>query len=115
MVIKFLGGVVFIMLVVALLGVCIMVMERSIVRRERFRSFECGFDRFKSARVPFSLHFFIITIIFLVFDLEVLLMMPFIFLSKVRGGQVMVIGVVFFVVLLLGLWHEINEGGLEWS
>lgn len=103
MIIKILGGVIFILLVIVLIGVCMVVIERELVTRERFRRFECGFDRFKSARIPFSLHFFIITIIFLVFDLEVLLMLPFIFLPKYNGGQFILIGFVFFVVLLLGL------------
>lgn len=79
MVMKGIRGVIFIALVAVLVLLCMLVMQRDNITRDRLRSFECGFDRFRTARIPFSLHFFLITIIFLVFDLEVLLIMPFVF------------------------------------
>ena len=114
MVIKVVRGVLFILLVVVLLIVCIVVMQRERLSRERLSSFECGFDRFKTARIPFSLHFFLITIIFLVFDLEVLLIIPFIFFHGGVGLEQGLVGRFFFLVLIGGLVHEINEGRLEW-
>jgi len=41
-----------------------------------YHPFECGFERFSSARVPFSLKFYLIVVIFLVFDLEIVILIP---------------------------------------
>uniref|UniRef100_UPI00315D0C80 NADH dehydrogenase subunit 3 n=1 Tax=Glauconome virens TaxID=457868 RepID=UPI00315D0C80 len=84
----------------------------------KLTSFECGFDALSSSRCPFSLRFFLLALLFLIFDVEVVLVLPFLFsMSSVFLG----IGflskffvVMFMVVLFLGLAHEYNEGTLDW-
>lgn len=69
--------------------------------------FECGFDPNSSARIPFSLRFFMLAVIFLIFDVEVVLLFPLPYISlmgeKVVGRAVLV---VFLIILMGGLFHE---------
>uniref|UniRef100_UPI0030028BC9 NADH dehydrogenase subunit 3 n=1 Tax=Gnathophyllum americanum TaxID=390955 RepID=UPI0030028BC9 len=90
--------------------------KKSITDREKMSPFECGFDPKGSARLPFSLRFFLIAIIFLIFDVEITLLLPLILIMNVTNIQSWIMtSVFFFVILLLGLYHEWNQGALDWS
>lgn len=82
--------------------------------REKRSPFECGFDPKGNARIPFSLRFFVLAVIFLVFDIEIALLMP---LPLIMGWDMKIEGLVgglmFLVVLILGLLHEWREGSLD--
>nr|QQQ88795.1 NADH dehydrogenase subunit 3 [Hyalella armata] len=83
--------------------------------REKLSPFECGFDPFKKSRVPFSLRFFLVTIIFLVFDVEIALLLPMGLLSASSDPLFVVIsGFILMLILILGLIHEWNQGALTW-
>nr|URX56594.1 NADH dehydrogenase subunit 3 [Pennella sp. (in: crustaceans)] len=78
--------------------------------------FECGFDSKDLGRPLFSMHFFLLAILFLVFDLELVILFPFlIFLGSVQGLSFSAGGLLFLLILLLGLVFEWNQGFLEWS
>jgi len=84
--------------------------------REKTSPFECGFDPKNNARVPFSLRFFILAIIFIVFDIEIVLLIPIPILNTlINTIQAEIAAIVFLVILLLGLFHEWKEGSLNWS
>lgn len=84
----------------------------------KLTSFECGFDALSRSRCPFSLRFFILALLFLIFDVEMVLVLPFIFSLKVVFLSFSFLSkclvFVFMVVLFLGLVHEYNEGTLDW-
>nr|YP_010990148.1 NADH dehydrogenase subunit 3 [Polymesoda caroliniana]WOV69036.1 NADH dehydrogenase subunit 3 [Polymesoda caroliniana] len=84
----------------------------------KLTSFECGFDALSSSRAPFSLRFFLLSLLFLVFDMEVVLLLPFIYSLKSVFLSISMVAkmlcVVFILVLFLGLMHEYNEGTLDW-
>jgi NADH-ubiquinone oxidoreductase chain 3 len=80
---------------------------RSRTDREKTSPFECGFDPKNNARVPFSLRFFILAIIFIVFDIEIVLLIPIPIINTIINTiQAETAGIVFLVILLLGLFHE---------
>ena len=76
--------------------------------------FECGFDPKNSARIPFSLHFFLLAVIFLIFDVEVALLLPILLIIK--DGTIISLTALslFLFILLIGLFHEWREGSLDW-
>lgn len=82
--------------------------------REKISPFECGFTPFFSARIPFSTRFFLVAIIFLIFDVELILMFPVIFsLSESILFFTFYLGILFILILLIGLYYEINQGSLN--
>lgn len=89
---------------------------KGVLDREKLRRYECGFDPFIDSRRPFSLRFFLLAIIFLVFDVELIFLFPYI------GGVVnsfrflsLVFEILFLFILGWGLFHEWVEGSLEWK
>nr|YP_009504364.1 NADH dehydrogenase subunit 3 [Graphomya rufitibia]AWX64111.1 NADH dehydrogenase subunit 3 [Graphomya rufitibia] len=90
--------------------------KKTIVDREKSSPFECGFDPKSSSRLPFSLRFFLITIIFLIFDVEIALILPIIIIMNYSNLIMWTITtIIFILILLLGLYHEWNQGMLNWS
>nr|YP_010263900.1 NADH dehydrogenase subunit 3 [Spilarctia casigneta]UIF93594.1 NADH dehydrogenase subunit 3 [Spilarctia casigneta] len=94
----------------------IILSKKSFSDREKSSPFECGFDPKSSARIPFSLHFFLITIIFLIFDVEIALILPIIPLFKMVNFILWTkINFFFIIVLIIGLYHEWNQNMLNWT
>nr|YP_010290249.1 NADH dehydrogenase subunit 3 [Bunaea alcinoe]ULO26029.1 NADH dehydrogenase subunit 3 [Bunaea alcinoe] len=90
--------------------------KKSFMDREKCSPFECGFNPKSLARIPFSLHFFLITIIFLIFDVEIALILPIIYLFKTTNLIIwMKTNFFFMIILLLGIYHEWNQNMLIWT
>nr|YP_009995460.1 NADH dehydrogenase subunit 3 [Ochthebius salinarius]QNP09915.1 NADH dehydrogenase subunit 3 [Ochthebius salinarius] len=89
--------------------------KKSFMDREKSSPFECGFDPKSAARLPFSIQFFLIAVIFLIFDVEITLLIPLIMTLKITNMYMyMYISFFFFFILLAGLYHEWNQGALNW-
>nr|UUG47478.1 NADH dehydrogenase subunit 3 [Ips hauseri]UUG47491.1 NADH dehydrogenase subunit 3 [Ips hauseri]UUG47504.1 NADH dehydrogenase subunit 3 [Ips hauseri] len=90
--------------------------KKSFYDREKNSPFECGFDPKNLARLPFSLHFFLIAIIFIIFDVELTLFLPMILIYKISNLFTLSLCMSFFIfILLIGLFHEQNQGSLDWA
>nr|AND96072.1 NADH deshydrogenase subunit 3 [Onthophagus vacca] len=90
--------------------------KKSFMDREKSSPFECGFDPKSSSRMPFSLHFFLIAVIFLIFDVEITLLIPIILTLKISNiFNLMLIIIFFILILLFGLYYEWNKGALNWT
>jgi len=87
-----------------------------ITDREKNSPYECGFDPKGSARLPFSLRFFLIAVIFLIFDVEITLLLPVASIFNLsRVFSWLTTSVLFLAILLIGLYYEWAQGALEWS
>nr|YP_010564324.1 NADH dehydrogenase subunit 3 [Parapediasia teterrellus]UYX62347.1 NADH dehydrogenase subunit 3 [Parapediasia teterrellus] len=94
----------------------IILSKKTFSDREKSSPFECGFDPKSLARIPFSIHFFLITVIFLIFDVEIALIFPIINLFKFTNFIILTkTSFFFFLILLLGLYHEWNQNMLNWT
>nr|QTC08233.1 NADH dehydrogenase subunit 3 [Nigronia serricornis] len=90
--------------------------KKSFVDREKSSPFECGFDPKNSARLMFSLRFFLIAVIFLIFDVEIALLLPLIMTTYSSNIMIWLITTFMFIlILLIGLYHEWNQGALNWA
>nr|YP_008757575.1 NADH dehydrogenase subunit 3 [Octostigma sinensis]AEV44840.1 NADH dehydrogenase subunit 3 [Octostigma sinensis] len=98
-----------------ILIVSFLISKKMIMDREKSSPFECGFDPKKSARIPFSLQFFLIALIFLIFDVEITLILPIIIMKNLFNSlSWWMIFSFFILILIMGLYHEWNQGALNW-
>nr|YP_003204688.1 NADH dehydrogenase subunit 3 [Evania appendigaster]ACL36005.1 NADH dehydrogenase subunit 3 [Evania appendigaster] len=82
---------------------------------EKSSPFECGFNNFKSSRLPFSIQFFIISIIFLIFDVEITVILPLVpALNHLSLSAWLNITSTLFFILIMGLYTEWQDGSLKW-
>nr|QCE31017.1 NADH dehydrogenase subunit 3 [Hylopezus auricularis]QCE31019.1 NADH dehydrogenase subunit 3 [Hylopezus auricularis]QCE31021.1 NADH dehydrogenase subunit 3 [Hylopezus auricularis] len=83
---------------------------------EKLSPYECGFDPLGSARLPFSIRFFLIAILFLLFDLEIALLLPLPWALQLQSPLLTLVWTAILLILLtLGLIYEWAQGGLEWA
>lgn len=83
---------------------------------EKANPYECGFDPTSSARLPFSIKFFLVAITFLLFDLEIALLLPLPW--AIQTTNIITITITAFIlvtILALGLSYEWTQKGLEWT
>nr|ACU87944.1 NADH dehydrogenase subunit 3 [Rhipidura nigrocinnamomea]ACU87945.1 NADH dehydrogenase subunit 3 [Rhipidura nigrocinnamomea]AEQ28564.1 NADH dehydrogenase subunit 3 [Rhipidura nigrocinnamomea]AEQ28583.1 NADH dehydrogenase subunit 3 [Rhipidura nigrocinnamomea]AEQ28584.1 NADH dehydrogenase subunit 3 [Rhipidura nigrocinnamomea] len=83
---------------------------------EKLSPYECGFDPLGSARLPFSIRFFLVAILFLLFDLEIALLLPLPWAIQLQSPTTTLMWASILIILLtLGLIYEWIQGGLEWA
>ena len=82
---------------------------------EKLSAYECGFDAFSDARTRFDVRFYLVTLLFIIFDLEIAFLFPW----AVTLGKIGLFGfwsrVVFLAVLTVGFIYEWKKGALEWE
>nr|ASN65895.1 NADH dehydrogenase subunit 3 [Omus cazieri] len=116
MLMMFMMGLILFLISLILMIIANILSKKTFMDREKNSPFECGFDPFNSARMPFSIHFFLIAVIFLIFDVEITMLVPMISIIKLSNSMSwMLVTFFFLLILLIGLYHEWNQGALTWA
>ena len=79
------------------------------------KNFECGIESVGNARIPFSVKYFLVAILFVLFDVEVIFLYPWAVNFKELGIEGMVKMVIFMLLLLVGFFYIIKKKALEWE
>lgn len=82
---------------------------------EKDSPFECGFDAFEDARIKFDVRYYLVAILFIIFDLEIAFLFPWaIVLDKIGIFGLVSMGI-FLLILIIGFIYEWKQGALEWE
>jgi NADH-quinone oxidoreductase subunit A len=82
---------------------------------EKNSPYECGFEAFEDARIKFDVRYYLMAILFIVFDLEIAFMFPWAVVFKSLGLFGLVEMAIFIVLLLVGFVYVWKKGALEWE
>ncbi|HEU5272856.1 MAG TPA: NADH-quinone oxidoreductase subunit A [Xanthobacteraceae bacterium] len=82
---------------------------------EKLSAYECGFNAFDDARMKFDVRFYLVAILFIIFDLEVAFLFPWAVAFKAVGALGFWSMMVFLAVLTIGFIYEWRKGALEWD
>ena len=103
----------------ALIGVALLVAPFFVAYRnpdaEKLSAYECGFNPFDDARMKFDVRFYLVSLLFIIFDLEVAYLFPFAAAFRDIGAFGFWSMIVFLAVLTIGFVYEWKKGGLEWE
>lgn len=79
------------------------------------KNFECGIESVGNARIPFSVKYFLVAILFVLFDIEVIFLYPWAINFKELGIEGMIKMIVFMALLLVGFFYIIKKKALQWE
>jgi len=82
---------------------------------EKLSPYECGFEAFEDSRIKFDVRYYLVAILFIIFDLEIAFLFPWaVSLDKVGLFGLLAMGI-FLAVLVIGFIYEWKKGALEWD
>ena len=83
--------------------------------REKLSPYECGFEAFEDSRMKFDVRYYLVCILFIVFDLEIVFLFPWAVALGTIGVAGLIAMVVFLAILTVGFIYEWKKGALEWD
>ena len=82
---------------------------------EKLSPYECGFEAFEDSRIQFDVRYYLVAILFIIFDLEIAFLFPWaVSLDTVGAFGIIAMGI-FLIVLVVGFVYEWKKGALEWD
>jgi NADH-quinone oxidoreductase subunit A len=83
--------------------------------KQKLSAYECGFDAFEDARLPFDVRFYLVAILFIIFDLETAFFFPWAVALRHIGTFGFISMLLFLSLLVIGFIFEWKKGALEWE
>lgn len=83
--------------------------------KEKNSAYECGFEAFGNARMQFDVRFYLVAILFILFDLEIAFLFPWAVSLREMGATGFWAGIVFLGILAVGFIYEWKRGALDWE
>nr|YP_009128560.1 NADH dehydrogenase subunit 3 [Formica selysi]AJP76863.1 NADH dehydrogenase subunit 3 [Formica selysi] len=108
-------SIMFIMLSMMILSLNFLISFKLYKNREKISPFECGFDPLSKSRMPFSIQFFLISLIFLIFDIEITLLIPLVYMFFSMNKIMLFSSSLFLIILIIGLIIEYMEKSIDWK
>ncbi len=82
---------------------------------EKLSPYECGFEAFEDARMKFDVRYYLVAILFIIFDLEIAFLFPWAVVFKEIGLSAIIAMAIFLGILVIGFVYEWKKGALEWE
>lgn len=82
---------------------------------EKTSPYECGFEAFEDARMKFDVRYYLVAILFIIFDLEIAFLFPWAVVFKELGWESFFAMMIFLAILVVGFLYEWKKGALEWE
>jgi NADH-quinone oxidoreductase subunit A len=82
---------------------------------QKLSPYECGFEAFEDARMKFDVRYYLIAILFILFDLEIAFLFPWAVVLPDIGFEGFVAMMIFLLILIVGFVYEWKKGALEWE
>ena len=82
---------------------------------EKLSPYECGFEAFEDARMKFDVRYYLVAILFILFDLEIAFLFPWAVVLPDIGMEGFVAMMIFLLILVVGFVYEWKKGALEWE
>nr|WCB99522.1 NADH dehydrogenase subunit 3 [Meteorus sp. 1 XHS-2023a] len=93
----------------------LIICKKLYMNRLKMISFECGFEMLESIRLPFSINFYLISVLFLIFDMEIIYLFTMLISGNLLNYKMWFFcSMMILIILFLGLEYEKNEGSLKW-
>jgi NADH-quinone oxidoreductase subunit A len=113
-------GKIFAFMMIAGVFVIIAIIAAKFIRparptKEKLLTYECGEDAIGTPWVKFNIRFYVVALIFLIFDVEIVLLIPWALVYKEFGFGGFLVGAIFLFLLGLGMAYEWRKGDLEWA
>uniref|UniRef100_A0AAU6PC22 NADH-ubiquinone oxidoreductase chain 3 n=1 Tax=Funkikonia zheana TaxID=3133676 RepID=A0AAU6PC22_9HEMI len=103
-------------LLILMFFLCVFFSKKVFIDFQSSSPFECGFNSMSIKRLPFSIHFFLIAVIFLIFDVEIVIIFPIVIILMFSSIYCWFYVISFFIFFLVfGLYHEWYNGVLTWT
>jgi NADH-quinone oxidoreductase subunit A len=107
------------LVIAAILGVVLLGLGFAFGRgrkdRDKLSAYECGFEAFEDSRIRFDVRYYLVAILFIIFDLEIAFLFPWAVSLDAIGGFGLAAMGVFLTILVVGFVYEWKKGALEWD